>query len=120
MGSVDDVSWSEQAHARGVALEYALMLLRLKVLTKDNYLQEAAKFWHFMRDGSVMVAEFHVPDDLSGWAADDLPDWDEGGRDAEDMVPHIVMIPDVDTERLLTAADLADIPLPPEPAPELW
>lgn len=70
MASVDEATWHEQAHIRCQALEYALTMVRSDILTTDNYIAEAGKYWQFLRDGTVPLAQaanlLVMPDDVSG------------------------------------------------------
>lgn len=67
MANVEEATWHEQAHVRGIALEYALMMFRADRLTRDDYLAEAGRYWQFLADGTVMPSELTVPDDLSDY-----------------------------------------------------
>jgi hypothetical protein len=93
MNDIDQATWHEKAHVRGMALEYALGMLQRGILDLDNYLPEAARYWHFLAEGNVMnVSPLEIPDDLGSLdgieAFGDLPE---------------------------TGVDIDDIPLPPEP-----
>lgn len=68
MEGMENATWHEGAHVRDMALSYALLLLRSRILTTDNYLQEAGKMWDFLRAGEVPMPVLKAedfPDDLS-------------------------------------------------------
>ena len=70
MEGMENATWHEGAHVRDMALSYALLLLRSRILTTDNYLQEAGKMWDFLREGVVpmpVIAAEDFPDDLSSF-----------------------------------------------------
>jgi hypothetical protein len=70
MEGMENATWHEGAHVRDMALSYALLLLRSRILTTENYLAEAGKMWEFLREGTVpmqLVTADDMPDDLSSF-----------------------------------------------------
>jgi hypothetical protein len=103
---VNEATWHEQAHVRGIALEYALSMFRSDKLTKAEYLSEAGRYWHFLKDGTILETSMEVPNDLSDWIPN--PDLPPG-----DQLPFLDYVPAVIGD---TGMDLSEdeVPLPPE------